>query len=132
MTDAGPNLEAREFSVRTPGRIEHIGVRRRDWDEIKDGIGNCQKSNGWLSNCSWTLVGGTIGGAFGVLALKTATAVSPLIWVSMSGATFVMAALAVIVFVLDRQLGKGVEDSVSKLRKKMDSIVQESDREDAI
>ena len=132
MTDPGSNIEAREFSVRTPARIEHIGVRPRDWEEIKDGIGSCQKANGWLGNFAWTMVGGTIGGVFGIFALRTVEAVSPVIWAFMIGGTAVMAFLGVITFLLDYQLGRGVKDAVQKLRDKMDSIVKESDRKDAI
>lgn len=132
MTDVGSDLEAREFSVRTPGRIEHIGVRPRDWDEIKEGLGSCQKANGWLGNCAWTMVGATIGGLMGMLALRTVENVAPAIWAALCGATAVTLVLAVLTFVLDWQLGKGVEAAVGKLRRKMDSIVEESDRKDAI
>lgn len=132
MTDVGSNLEVREFSVRTPGRIEHIGVRRRDWDEIKEDIGSCQKGNGWLGNCAWTMVGGTIGGILGMIALSNVAQASTEVWTLFMGATFVMFFLGSVTFVLDHQLGKNAQDAVDKLRQKMDSIVEESDRKDAI
>jgi hypothetical protein len=132
VNDVVPNIEVREFSVRTPGRIEHIGVRPRDWNEIREGLGSCQKANSWLGNCAWTMVGGTIGGVFGVFALWAVEKVSSVIWSLMIGATVVMVILGVVIFALDYHLGKHVKDSVEKLRGKMDSIVEESDRKDAI
>lgn len=75
---------------------------------------------------------GAIGGVFGLIALTATSEVPGLVWTAMWAGTIALIICCVVTFLIDNQLNKTSTSTVQKLRLKMDAIVSESDRKDAI
>lgn len=125
MTD----IEERKFVVQSPGRIEHLAVRKRDWKTIYDSLGQCEPPLTWTSALGWSAVGAGVGGVFSWIGIKDTDA-SPLLKSATGVAAICLVVLGVVCLIISREIAKATTKMVDRIRTQMDDIAAESDREE--
>ena len=123
------SIEERKFVVQSPGRIEHLAVRKRDWKTIYDSIMDCEPKLIWASALGWGALGAGIGGLFSYAGIKDTDA-SAFIKSASIVAAIALIAIGIICLLMSREMTKTAKSAAARIRLQMDAIQEESDREE--
>ncbi|MFY0400780.1 hypothetical protein [Brevundimonas naejangsanensis] len=122
-------MEQRKFVVQSPGRIEHLAVRKRDWKMIYDSVLDCEPRLVWSSALGWASLGAGAGGFFSYAGIRETNASEFLKSTSLAAA-IALVFLGGICLLMSREFAKTAKNTAARIRGQMDDIQAESDREE--
>jgi len=105
-------------------KVEHLAIRRRDWDRIRKSLKVCRPPIPWMSNAGWLAGGGGIGGIFSAYTLVPA---DPVQQARISTGAVSLMILGLILLYASWSVSKRTKDDVATLQEEMTAIEAECD-----